>query len=286
MCDYGVGRNITKSELEQSFDKALAESHNDIKILLLNTYGSIFDSNEISKECFKSLVKKIKETSIKNIIFETHYDTVTKQTLSFIKEELKNKNISIELGLETVNEEIRENKLLKIIDNRKFRDAIELIHSFKMKVITNILVGIPFLSTKEQLHDTLTSIQWCIDNNVDEIDLFPINIKPYTLLMELYKNNEYQVVSHWLLIEVLDRVPTNDLSKIYIAWYGNRKMKYTHGEISILPTACPKCIDKLMNFYKEYLAIDNALNRKQLIKELIANTTCNCYKQLKHDLNL
>ena len=38
---------------------------------------------------------------------------------------------------------------------------------------------------KEQLEDALNSIEWCINNDVDEIDLFPINVKPYTLYAAL-----------------------------------------------------------------------------------------------------
>lgn len=117
-----------------------------------------------------------------------------------------------------------------------------------MNVIANILVGIPFLSTQEQIEDALTSIEWCIKNKIDEIDLFPINIKPYTLLEELYKSNDYDVISHWELIEVLNRVPEDYLSKIFLAWYGNRNLKYDNEVHSIFPKSCFKCHNNLMEF--------------------------------------
>ena len=194
MCDYGLGTNITKEEMEIAFDKAIFESKRDIKILLLNTYGSILDTNEISTECFNALLDKLKCSNIKRIIFETHYNTITEEKLKLIKKELKDKIICFELGFETSNEEIRRNNLLKKIDNEKFKETIKLIHSFGMGVIINLLVEIPFLTTKEQLEDALSSIEWCISNDADEIDLFPINVKPYTLLKELYYSNDYDVI--------------------------------------------------------------------------------------------
>lgn len=280
MCDYGLGNEITKEELEFAFDKAISESKQDIKILLLNTYGSILDTNEISTECFISLLDKLKKSNIKRIIFETHYNTITEEKLKLIKEELKDKIICFELGFETSNEEIRENNLLKKIDNEKFKEIIKLIHSFEMGVIVNLLVGIPFLTQKEQIEDVLNSIEWCISNDVDEVDLFPINVKPYTLLKELYNSNEYDVVSHWLLVEVLNRIPLKYLPKIYLAWYGNRELEYSNGEHSIFPKSCELCHDSLMRFYSEFLSNGGAEYRKKLIENLISENKCECYMKV------
>ena len=280
MCDYGLGTNITKEELEFAFDEAISESKQDIKILLLNTYGSILDTNEISDECFCALLDKLKKSNIKRIIFETHYNTISGEKLKLIMEELKDKIICFELGFETSNEKIRENNLLKKIDNEKFEETIKLIHSFGMGVIVNLLVGIPFLTTKEQLEDVLNSIEWCISNDVDEIDLFPINVKPYTLLKELYDSKEYEVISHWLLIEVLNRIPLKDLSKIYLAWYGNRELEYSDGKHSIFPESCKLCYDNLMEFYSQFLSNDDAEYRKKLIEKLIFENKYDCYSKV------
>ncbi len=280
MCDYGVGSNISKEELEKAFDMALSESKEKIRTLLLNSYGSVLDFNEISEECFISLLKKIKNTNIKHIIFETHYNTITEQKLVMIKNELKNKAISFELGLETSNEKIRSNNLLKFIDNKEFIKIVKLIHSYNMKVLVNLLVGIPFLSEHEQLEDALNSIEWCIKNNVDEIDLFPINIKPYTLLQELYKSKDYDVISHWLLIEVLNKIPIKYLPKIYLAWYGNRELKYDSGKHTIFPKSCSICHNELMKFYTKYLANDDASYRRKLIDNLISYRSCDCYEKV------
>ena len=65
MCDYGRGTNISKEELEKAFDMAISESKEKINILLLNSFGSILDYQEISEECFISLLKKIKNSDIK-----------------------------------------------------------------------------------------------------------------------------------------------------------------------------------------------------------------------------
>lgn len=280
MCDYGVGCNLTLRELEIAFDSALKESKEEIRCLLLNSFGSVLDENEISEDCFNLLLKKIRSTNISTIIFETYYTTITNEKLKLIKNLLFDKNVAFELGLETSNEKVRENNLLKYIDNNKFIDKIQLIHSYNMKVIANIIVGIPFLDEEEQVKNAIESIKWCFDNDVDEVDLFPMNIRPYTLLGELYENKEYKIISHWMLIEVLSKIPEYYLKNIYIVWYGNRDLKYENNLHSIFPTSCATCKSDLTHFYESYLKTKDSYYRKELINNLILNKNCKCYKKI------
>lgn len=279
MCDYGVGCNLTPKKLEFAFDSALKESKQKIRVLLLNSYGSILDNNEISEECFNVLLEKVKNANIDNIIFETHYTTITKEKLDLIKNMIPHKNICFELGLETFDEKIRENNLLKYIDNNKFIDKIQLIHSYEMKIFANIIIGIPFFSKNEQIENAVKSINWCFDKMVDEVDLFPMNIRPYTLLKDLYEKGEYEVISHWMLIEVLYKIQKKYLKDIHIAWYGNRDLNYENNMHSIFPTLCNDCRESLFNFYKQYLENNSSDYRKDLINNLIENKKCKCYKK-------
>jgi len=280
MCDYGVGVNISPQELSLAFDEALKESKEEIRVLLLNSFGSVLDEREISEECFIMLLEKIKNTSIKNIIFETHYTTINQRKLDLIKSVLGDRNIIFELGLETSDSQVRQDCLLKYIDNRKFVETIKLIHSYNMKVIANVLIGIPFLSEEQQVKNALDSIIWCFNNQVDEVDLFPMNIRPFTLLQELYLKEEYKLISHWMVIEVLSLIPKNYLSEIYIAWYGNRDLKYEDNLHSIFPTSCSGCEQDLINFYELFLKNKDPDYRKFLINDLIKNKHCGCYKRI------
>ena len=85
-----------------------------------------------------------------------------------------------------------------------------------MQVIANIIVGIPFLKEEEQVNDAIDSIMWCFNHEIDEVELFRMNIRPYTLLRELFEKNEYKVISHWMVIEVLSKIPKEYLKDIHI----------------------------------------------------------------------
>ncbi len=211
------------------------------------------------------LLNELSKIDTKVIIFETHYLSVNASILELIKRNLKDKEVVIELGLESSNKEVRENCLNKYIDNKEFAKRVNLIKSFGFGAEANVVFGLPFLNTKEQIKDTIQSIEWCFKNNIDKVDLFPINIKPYTLLYKLYEAGEYSPVSHSDFIEVLKRVPKEYINKIYLCWYGNRQIKYDTKN-----TILPKCekdeYPKLMKFYQEFNIYKDSVKRIELLE--------------------
>lgn len=80
-----------------------------------------------------------------------------------------------------------------------------------MEISVNILVGIPFKNTKEQLIDALSTIHWSFSNKVDSVVLFPLNIKVGTEIQNS------KPVSSWLLVETLLNINKDKLDKVHIA---------------------------------------------------------------------
>lgn len=163
------------------------------------------------------LLEELSKINTKVIMFETHYLTIIASILEIIKQKLGNKKVVIELGLESSNKEVRENCLNKYIDNKEFVKRVNLIKSFGFGAEANIIFGAPFLTTQEQMRDTIQSIQWCFENSIEMVNLFSINIKPYTLLYKLYEEGQYSPVSHSDFIEVLKGCQKNILiNYIYV----------------------------------------------------------------------
>lgn len=269
ICDYGRVReeNLSKKDIIEIINEVFVNLGKKPEVLLLNCLGSILDVEEMPIENIVVLLEELKKIDVKVIIFETHYLSINEFILNLIKEKLSNKEITIELGLESSNKEIREKCLNKYIDNEKFIEKIKLIKSFGFRVEANIIFGTPFLTNKEQLEDTINSIKWCFENNINEVDLFPINIKPYTLLYKMYKDGRYFPISHKDFIGVLMQIPNEYISKIHLCWYGNREIKYD-GKNTIFPTCKDSEYSKLMKFYKEFNMNKNMKNRLKLLKNI------------------
>lgn len=266
MCNYGADRNVTVEELEYSLNNFVRQMVKNR--VLFGTYGSILDESEISKELFDTIINFIKSIDTPVIIFETHYKTITQKILHYISEAIPNKEVIFEVGLESSNEDSILN-IGKDINLEELKHTINLVHKYNMGVSTNILVGLPFKNTKEQLLDALETIHWSFSNKVDSVVLFPLNIKLETKLQHS------KPISSWLLVETLLNIGKDKLDKVHIAWYGNRE-----NSGSIKPLTCSKCKGILTKFYEQYEFNRDAKVRSELLQKLL-NDTCGCNCQTK-----
>ena len=286
MCDYGCAMGMQEQGKYLSEMKNILDNINSpIKCLLLCTNGSFFDESQIPLSLFKAIITLAKEYDIPTIEFETHYLDISSKKLDIIQEILPSKHIMIEMGLETVNPLYQENVIMKNINLQVYEQTIRLIQQYGFDVETNIMVGLPFLSPKEQIEDARNTIMWSFSHQC-KVVLFPINIKPYTVLRLMYRKGIYTPISHWLLILLLDSLPTKDLAKITIAWYGNREEKYSDIDpATIFPIACHQCQSSLLQFYSKFLVEADCKKRKNIITQLIASCKCQCLNNQVRLLN-
>lgn len=287
MCDYGIGRNLSPDEVTHSLEQELSKNLDSVTTVLFGTYGSIFDESEISAECFDAVLNYLCKIEIDTVIFETHCSTVNDLMLEKISNTLTNINhIIIEMGFESSNEFVLHKCLNKKLDLNSLINSIETIHRHNMSACLNVFVGSPFLSTKDQLTTSLESIHWAFNHKADSVVIFPANIKPFTLMYRLFEQGFYQPVSHWLVIELLSRLPQKYLERIAFSWFGDRKNFYEDNQYPLIPpTACDNCHDMIFEFYYSFMEEKTALKRKQKLDALMANKNiCSCYSNLMNDI--
>lgn len=266
MCDYGYGDNVTFEEIKFGIDDIL--KINDFKRLVLGVCGSIFDETEFSSKSLDYLLSLLKDTNIENIEFEGHYTDINRGILERIQRALKGKNVSIELGFESSNEDVREQGIAKVIDNENLISKIKLIHSFNFNVALNILYGIPGLDIQQRKEDTLKSVRWAFRNGVDSVVLFPMNIKPGTYMMYEYMSRGYKRVTHDEFIQVLNEIDVDKLDCVHVSWFGDRQYNNKdHGEIG--PLADRLTEREYMEFYQSYLLAPDSKKRRMLVQDIL-----------------
>lgn len=247
--------------------------------VLFGSYGSVLDEYEITDECLDVILNFALRCNFENIIFETHYSTVTSEKLNKIKNSLGDKFvITIEMGYESCDSYILSNCLRKVMDLEKLKKVIALIHAEGMRVSLNVFLGAPFVSVKSQTLTTVESIRWAFLNGADDIVLFPSNIKPFTLLYDLYKLGHYSEVSHWQVIDVLNKTPTEYLGKISLSWFGDRKNFYENDKYPLIsPKDCVKCHEEIFKFYRKFKNLNSGSMRRKLLNDFLAiDTECSC----------
>lgn len=281
MCDYGCAKETySDGEYLNEMDEILAKYSEGTTILLLCSNGSILNSNQIRDELFQKILLHAAQTDIPQIEIECHYKDVTIKKLDMIKKFLPDKQITIEMGLETVNPVYQKIFFGKGINLNEYEDTILRIQSYGFKIDLNIILGLPFLCSKEQLKDTRQTLDWVFEHQCSPV-IFPVNIKPFTLLMHMFQFGYYKPISHWLMLTLLDSIEEKKLDQIVVAWYGNREEIYENIEShAIFPTACPDCIDTIKDFYNKFVSCNNSHVRKKLLQDMMNTAKCSCMKQL------
>ena len=85
MCDYGIGRGLSGEELEKALREELQPELDGVSMVLFGSYGSVFDTGEISAECFDVILDFAAGLGLEEVIFETHCCTVTEEILAKIR---------------------------------------------------------------------------------------------------------------------------------------------------------------------------------------------------------
>ena len=90
MCDYGRVRkeNLKPYEIEEILSNIFNNLEKLPQVLLLDSLGSILDTEEMPIENIITLLDKLSYINIDVIIFETHYLTINDTILSLIKQNL------------------------------------------------------------------------------------------------------------------------------------------------------------------------------------------------------
>ena len=217
------------------------------------------------------IYKHVNNFDAEAFLIETRAETVTEEKVAETKIYVKNKSINIEIGLESIDEKVRNsiyNKNLCIEDVEK---AIAIFKRHDIRSTANVLFGAPFLSKKERKEDTINTARWLLRRGVSPV-IFPIHVKEHTAINELYKNNLYEPPTVWEYIDLLNNFTDEELMDIYIS---------SHRKYSIINqfyiksdfTTCKKC----NNYVTEMLDDFRAYSIPGIIRTL-ADFKCKCKK--------
>ncbi len=202
MCGYiqdSTIENIDQIHLINQFNYALQEKINDITsdkedfIVKIYNSGSFFDDNEISEEVREHIFKKIADiTKIKEVVIESRVDYITDEKLKKMKTFLKDKYIEVAIGLETVNDYIRNKYINKGLKFKDFLDAIHLCKKNNVGIRTYLLFKPPFLNEQTAIEDCVNSILKLVELKINTISINPLNIQKNSLVEYLFYQNRYR----------------------------------------------------------------------------------------------
>jgi len=220
MCNYWTpGTLISEAQMLEEAAALISGKGKDIRRLLLSVGGSMLDRRCVSGPVLKGLLILAENCDAERIIVETHLDTISEEMLQSIRRTVK-KPVILEVGLESSDAFVQHNCYLKDVHTEKFNDAILLGKKYNMEYQLNLMLGAPFLSREEQLEDAERSLRWALEHAAYAA-LFPLTVKPHTLLNFAFEHGLYSPVTGLMTAELLHRFTPEELGRIDLLWQGN-----------------------------------------------------------------
>lgn len=273
ICDYWDGTGSEQAVIKVC--EYIEQVGNGYDMLLLDTCGSCFCEEELPYQELIRVMHTVAKTSIRCVIIESHLAYVTVEKMQGVKEVLTGKEVFLEYGQESTSPYVLKYCLNKPSMSKQY----SIIHDLKrmgVGLIANVVLGIPFLTVQQRVNDSTESIRRLLDEGIDGVVLFPVNIKPYTLVRFLYDHGYYKQVNAIEILEVLDRFGTEELSRIELAWFEPQREKLeAYGEKSFGVYYCPECGKKLLEKFLDYKNAVDGIERKRILRTA-RSEVCDC----------
>ena len=271
MCGYfndSLWSDVSNEELLQQFKFALKKYKGE-KFVKIFTSGSFLDDKEINPIIREKILKKLYETAEK-VSVESRPEYITNKSIEKIKKIVGLNIFEIGIGLETADDNIRKNNINKGFTFNDYKKATDIMNKNNINIKTYVLVKPPFLSEKQAINDTISTIKK-IKNLTDIISLNPVNIQKNTLVNYLWKQDRYR--SPWLftIVQILiegKKIIDNKIIKCDIVGGGSIRGPHNCGECD-----------------NDYLKAISDFSLKQDIN-VFNNLKCNCKDKWLDQLDL
>jgi len=211
MCGYIEDANIedvSPEQIKNQFDYALENTiekinqDNNEYILKIFNSGSFFDDSEVNKEVRKYIYGKVAQIpKIKEFVIESRVELITQDKIEEIKEILSDKYVEIGVGVESVNDHIRNKYINKGINLKDFIRIKELCHKNGIGAKAYLLFKPPFLNEQGAIDDCISSIKSLIDMDVNSISINPCNVQKNSFVEYLWYQNRYRPPWYYSLFE-------------------------------------------------------------------------------------
>jgi|GEM_PF-1283849 len=151
------------------------------------------DTNEITDLCLELLLgeKGVYEKKPVVFEFETTASSITAERIALLKKYLPRTKIIIRIGVECVDEFIRNHWLNKNISNRHIVNANDVCKNLGISIIGNILFGIPGMTEKNNAAIFKDTLLWLEKLRFDGFSCSILDRKDRTLQGFLFKQLEH-----------------------------------------------------------------------------------------------
>jgi radical SAM enzyme (TIGR01210 family) len=252
MCNYGFGTAVSAAGAVEAVTAALDELQVPAEELMISPSGGMWDPGEVPTDALAPIYALAAAAGPQRFFIETRAETVSEERIAQMRAALPGAGLAVEVGLESAFDPVLAYCVNKGSNAAAFIRAADTVRAGGVTMYANVSLGTAFLDRPTAVRDAVNTVRWALDHGADYTVLFPLHIKPYTLLAFLADQDRYQQVSLWDLVEALEELGPDRAARVEIAWY---KSYYdTSKKITTSPSGCERCHGRLMTELDRYRA--------------------------------
>jgi archaeosine synthase beta-subunit len=215
------------------------------ELLVIYNGGSFLSDKEIPRKTQLALMRFVaKHPTINKVLVESRANLVTAEKLRLYAEALEGKKLEIALGLESSDDQIRNQCLHKGLTKEIFERAVNLCHQYKVDVFAYAYLKPHCLDEETAVTDAINTINYCFGVGVDEISLSCAFVQADTLLEKLYNEGEFVPPKLWSIIKVIQA--TANRGHVRIGHFNDEPPPIA------IPKNCPQCNQRIMAAIEKY----------------------------------
>ena len=205
--EKGSGEHIKfkpiKNQIEDYFKSYKAERANKF-IVYFQNFTNTYDTIQNLKDKYD---QALIDSRIVGLEVATRPDCINEDVCKLLSSYKDKYYVSVELGLQTVNEEIGT-IINRCYTNDDFINAAKLLKKYDIPAICHIMIGLP----NESFEDIQNIVKFINSNDISGVKIHSTYVVKNTKLNEMYKNNDYTPITLDYYLDNLEYI-INHLNK-------------------------------------------------------------------------
>ena len=202
--EKGSGEHIKfkpiKNQIEDYFKSYKAERANKFIVYFQNFTNTYDTIQNLKNKYDQALI----DSRIVGLEVATRPDCINEDVCKLLSSYKDKYYVSVELGLQTVNEEIGT-IINRCYTNDDFINAAKLLKKYDIPAICHIMIGLP----NESFEDIQNIVKFINSNDISGVKIHSTYVVKNTKLNEMYKNNDYTPITLDYYLDNLEYIITH-----------------------------------------------------------------------------
>ena len=174
------------------------------EVLVIYNGGSFLSDKEIPRRTQLAILDFVRHhPTLRKIMVESRTEFATDEKLFDYKRAIGNKKLEIAFGLESANDEVRNQCLKKGLSKKEFRRAVMEAKSLGFEVFAYVYLKPHCLDEEAAVLDAIESIKFCFNAKVDEVSLSCAFVQKGTHLYQLFQEGLFKPPTLRSIIKVI-----------------------------------------------------------------------------------